>query len=128
MVAWETSVYALIDPRTDETFYYGMTNSTMQQRLQGHMTGARKLGRGELVKAPTAARILSIMNDGGMPVIREVGTASSRKEAEQLETTMIKRGRELGYPLVNRFDSRSEAGRTGGLAKGRNYRERKAKV
>jgi len=84
-------IYGLKDPRTDEFFYVGKTNSP-SIRLGGHL---QERGNNDKFN-----RITSIVEDGLQPemvILEKVGTDNWPK----IERDWISQGKAKGWPLVN---------------------------
>jgi hypothetical protein len=88
-------IYYLSDPDTGEIFYVGKTENHLNQRLNGHISKARKHPEFAL-----SSRIISIMQRGKRPNIEAIEIVN-QGEWESAETFWITNMREKGHRLLN---------------------------
>ncbi len=84
-------VYQLIDPRTDDPFYVGMTRDPTK-RLDTHLSG----------RCPcTAGAIAKLKGEGVEPSMVIIAKCPSVEYAHKLERMLIRQFREQRIPLCN---------------------------
>ncbi len=96
------SVYLLIDPRTNQPFYVGLTLNP-EMRLKQHCVNKRKRGKNAKPLTSTAQYIRDMKNRGCNPylIIVEQVTTFDLNIAHSLEFAWIHRMLSLGYELKN---------------------------
>lgn len=90
-------IYGLHDPATGELRYIGQTITSLSRRLTFHIAPS-------ILKSSRCHRanwILTLVNVGLRPVIKEIATASSREELDRLEVEHISLARLGQVRLVN---------------------------
>jgi len=91
----KVNIYFISDPFTNDIFYVGKTELTLNQRLNGHISTARKLPGKRLSK-----RIIEIIQKGKRPVI-EILEVVDYEDWQESEIFWIKKFEEIGHPLLN---------------------------
>lgn len=94
----EVSIYVLIDPTTSCIRYVGRTSRTLTQRLNGHLSKAR---RGKTHKD---CWIRSLLNIGLRPHIKLFKTVTGWTNSYIYERQLIVKCLSNGYDLVNNDD------------------------
>lgn len=92
-------VYVLIDPRNDELFYVGQTESGFD-RISSHISCART-GVRSGYPSPTHSRIFEIANAGFSPSLFSIEEVGSRRVVLKRETLWMSAYQQMGYTLTN---------------------------
>ena len=88
-------IYGLIDPRTEEIRYIGVTNN-LTRRIREH--------KGDISHTHKSYWIQELQREGLIPIIVTLEMTSSHKDWEEVERRWIAYGREQGWPLTNLTD------------------------
>jgi hypothetical protein len=88
--------YVLVDPQSLKVRYVGVTAQSLEQRLFGHLNGARYRRN----KSMRAEWIRSLVHEGYCPLIRLLGYFPEHSW-RFWESHLIELYRKLGYKLVN---------------------------
>lgn len=92
-----TTIYALVDPRTDLPFYVGSTWARLKTRLMQHVTGCLD---GHLLYSPKEQRIREIKAAGLYPSIVVLADCPTAERAE-VERYWVEFLRKEGADLTN---------------------------
>lgn len=95
------TIYIIIDPETEETFYVGETGN-FPRRQRAHIRSAN------LKTKRAAAKIAQILENGKMPLFKAVEFCESKAAALEAETQWIKRYVERGHTVWNRIREHRE--------------------
>lgn len=91
-----TTIYKLIDPRTNSIRYVGRTNRTLKERLQSHVGASHN-------RSSNFERwMFSFYQKNNQPIILPI-TKANPKNADKRERYWIKKLSKEGHPLLNRF-------------------------
>jgi len=104
-------VYGLYDPCNDELRYIGQTTQSLKRRLYGHMFSSNLKGTRHCQRWLAKLRSLNFI-----PVIRQLGEATSKENLDALEIRLIAEAQTLGISLTNHSSG-------GGGAKGYKHTE-----
>lgn len=90
------TLYELIDPRTNELFYIGITNRSLQKRLTEHCKPS------QYKKSPKKRTIIgSIKRDNLKVIIKPIFENLTLEEVLEYEYQMIWKLKAVGYNLAN---------------------------
>lgn len=98
-------IYKLVDPNTLETRYIGRTTQTLNKRLNGHLSKARKSTSNCHIKN----WIMSLLRDNKKPIIKYITEIEGWSESYKYEQLLIKEYLENKHDLTNGHD-RGEGG------------------
>lgn len=87
------TLYVLRHPVSGITFYVGITERPLAERLAEHIADENNRGKRAIIR--------SILRHGKRPVIEAVETGMSEAKARRREKTWIGWGWSKGWPLVN---------------------------
>lgn len=99
----EVKIYVLMDPITCDIRYIGRTTSSLNTRLNGH------LSKSKLKRTHKDYWIQSLMRRGLVPKIKQFKKIGGWKESHLYEKNLISKCLSHGFDLVN-LDDRGEGG------------------
>lgn len=102
------TIYRLVCPVSGDTKYIGRTRRSLNERLSGHLSDAR---RGEIQNRALLAWLRYLLSKGIKPEIEPLGWAYGLEQAKTTETRFIRDYSD--DPLLNLQHHRSTDGRKG---------------
>lgn len=94
-------IYTLEDPTTNIIRYVGYTKKSIEARLCGHLKSLEEAVKGTRKWNKRLTWIKSLKNKGLLPIIRELDSCMTKKEAYELEVYWINQLLQWGFPLTN---------------------------
>ena len=94
------SIYALLDPRTDEVRYIGKTEQKLGYRLTQHLRRATK----EDTNRHVLNWLRQLLAEGLMPEISILERVNDDEDWREREQAWIAHAREVGWPITNETD------------------------